>query len=182
MKIYTRTGDRGETGMAGGKRVPKSDLCVEVCGTIDELNAVLGLARAETLPAEIDAVVASRQHELFTLGAMVAYGDPAALGLEPIGQTQITQMEAAIDRLEATLEPLAAFILPGGTRAAATLHLARTVCRRAERRLVSLAQQGVERPVLDAVAYLNRLSDLLFVLARAANAEAQVADVPWEKG
>jgi len=182
MKIYTRTGDQGETGMLGGGRVPKDALRVEVCGTIDEFNAVLGLARAESLPAEIDEVVGQCQHELFTLGALAATGDPAALELEPIGPSQIARMEAAIDRFEATLEPLTAFILPGGTRAAATLHLARTVCRRAERLLVTLSQQEAAARVLDWVAYLNRLSDLLFVLARAANAAARVPDVPWEKG
>ncbi|HVU87437.1 MAG TPA: cob(I)yrinic acid a,c-diamide adenosyltransferase [Pirellulales bacterium] len=179
MKIYTKTGDTGETGLFGGPRVPKDAPRIEAYGTVDELNAVLGLARAEALPSDIDLLVARIQNELFDLGAELATPDPQAKSMAMLNAGSIAALEQAIDRHEAQLAPLRQFILPGGTRAAALLHLARTVCRRAERRLVTLAATEQIGPTL--LVYLNRLSDLLFVLARATNQSAGRADVPWQK-
>ncbi len=179
MKIYTKTGDQGETGLYGGPRVRKDHPRIEAYGAVDELNAVLGLVRAESPPAEIDALLAEIQNLLFDLGAQLATPEPARMGTENIGAAQISRIETAIDRFEAGLEPLKVFILPGGTRAAAGLHLARTVCRRAERRLISLAASETISEAL--IVYLNRLGDLLFVLAREANRAAGRPDVPWEK-
>jgi cob(I)alamin adenosyltransferase len=167
MKIYTRTGDSGETGLFGGRRVAKDEPRIEVCGTIDELNCVLGLVRAEQPAEPIDALLERIQHELFEIGAEVAGAESAA------DTGHVKTLEDAIDRFDAPLEPLEGFILPGGGRTAAGLHLARAVCRRAERRLVTLIRQCEQdhdpnrkiSPV--ATAYLNRLGDLLFVLARA---------------
>jgi cob(I)alamin adenosyltransferase len=181
MKIYTKTGDRGETGLFGGPRVNKDAPRIEAYGTVDELNSVLGIVRAQKLDGEIDALVKRIQNELFALGAQLATPDPAAHGTAMIGAAEIAALEAAIDRYEATLDPLKQFILPGGAPAAAYLHFARTVCRRAERRLVTLVGQSTEPMSGDLVVYLNRLSDLLFVLARAVNRAAGVGDVPWEK-
>lgn len=181
MKIYTKTGDEGQTGLFGGPRVSKDAPRIEAYGTVDELNSVLGLARTETLPQSIDALLAGIQSELFSLGAELATPNPAAKGTDLIGPANIERLEQAIDHYEADLEPLKQFILPGGTKGAATLHLARTVCRRAERRLVTLVHSTSEKISPELVVYLNRLSDLLFVLARAANHAAGVADVPWAK-
>jgi cob(I)alamin adenosyltransferase len=179
MKIYTRTGDDGTTGLFGGGRVRKDDLRIAAYGAVDELNAVLGLARAEGLPGEIDQVVQRVQHELFELGAELATPDPVAKGVPTLGPQHVARLETEIDRYEGRLVPLKAFILPGGCPAAAWLHVARTVCRRAERGVVALA--AIESVSSQPVVYLNRLSDLLFVLARAANAAAGVADVPWQR-
>jgi cob(I)alamin adenosyltransferase len=181
MKIYTRTGDHGDTGLFGGPRVSKDDVRIEAYGAVDELNSVLGLARAEALPPDMDVLVARVQSELFTLGAELATPNPQALGMPLVGAAHWGAMEAEIDRFDAQLAPLKQFILPGGTKAAALLHLARTVCRRAERRVVMLA--GVAAPAIrsEPVIYLNRLSDWLFVLARAVNRQAQMPEVPWQK-
>jgi len=179
MKIYTKTGDSGETGLLGGTRVRKDAVRIAAYGTVDELNTVLGVVRAESLPDELDAVLRRIQNELFELGAQLATpqpGEPRATG---ITEAEIRWQEETIDRLESRLEPLHQFILPAGCRSAALLHLARCTCRRAEREVVTLASQEPLSPHL--VPYLNRLSDLLFVLARRANALAGVADVPWEK-
>ncbi|HUY90687.1 MAG TPA: cob(I)yrinic acid a,c-diamide adenosyltransferase [Pirellulales bacterium] len=180
MKIYTKTGDRGETGLFGGPRVRKDHLRIEAYGSVDELNAVLGLVRSESLPAEIDAVLESIQNSLFDLGAELASPDPARMGVPVVGAAHAEALERAIDLYEAKLPRLKTFILPGGCRAAAQLHLARTVCRRAERRLVSLA--AAETISGELVVYLNRLSDLLFVLARELNRVSGQGDVPWRKG
>lgn len=177
MKIYTKTGDNGETGLFAGPRVRKDAPRIEAYGTIDELNAVLGCARCQPLPAEVDALLATVQNELFNLGAELATLDPGKLQLAVISAAHIAALEAAIDRFEAHLTPLRQFILPGGSAGAAWLHLARTVCRRAERRLVALAAAETISPHL--LVYLNRLSDLLFVLARTANRAAGLADAPW---
>jgi cob(I)alamin adenosyltransferase len=178
MKIYTKTGDRGETGLFGGPRVRKDHPRIEAYGTVDELNAVLGKVRSGALPTDIDTLLAIIQNELFDLGAELATPDPAKHGTNLLGSVQIAALESAIDRYEATLEPLKQFILPGGASEAADLHLARTVCRRAERHLISL---GASEPISgDLVIYLNRLSDLLFVLARVANHLAGQKDVPWQ--
>lgn len=179
MKIYTRTGDQGQTALFGGPRVDKDAARVEAYGTVDELNAVLGLVRAEPLTAEADQVLARVQGELFEVGAEIASVDPVARGTRTIGPAHVTALENDIDRFDATLPALRQFILPGGTRAAALLHVARTVCRRAERRLVTLARQSPAQVSLVLVAYLNRLGDLLFVLARHANAAGGKPDVPW---
>lgn len=178
MTIYTRTGDTGETGLLGSHRVGKDVPRVEALGTIDELNAALGLVRAEPLPEDLHQLLARVQNELFEVGSELAALDPAARGARSITTAHVQTMEADIDRLDQELAPLSEFILPGGTRAAAGLHFARAVCRRAERRLVALVHQSPEpiSPVL--VAYFNRLSDLLFMLARAANARAGRADTP----
>jgi cob(I)alamin adenosyltransferase len=181
MTIYTRTGDGGETGLFGGPRVGKDVPRIEACGTLDELNAVLGLVRAEPLPEAVDRLLQRLQNELFEVGAELATPDPVVHGHRTIGPGHVGAMEADIDRHEQSLPPLKEFVLPSGTRAAAGLHLARAVCRRAERRVVALIRQRDEEisPVLPA--YLNRLGDLLFVLARAVNAEAGRPDVPWQK-
>jgi cob(I)alamin adenosyltransferase len=181
MKIYTKTGDRGDTGLFGGPRVKKDAPRIETYGTVDELNSVLGVARAMGLDADTDQLVGRIQNELFALGAQLATPDPAAHRTALVGREQIAALETAIDRFEAGLEPLAQFILPGGTPAAAQLHLARTVCRRAERRLVTLIEQSAEPVSIDLLVYLNRLSDLLFVMARAVNRAAGSADIPWQK-
>ena len=181
MNIYTRTGDRGETGLFGGGRVPKDDRRVEAYGDVDELNATLGLARAIELMPRVDEVLVPIQRDLFAIGALLATPDPVKmreqLAKARLDEERVAQLEAAIDAGEAELEPLRAFILPGGTPKAAALHVARTVCRRAERCVVTLAHD-VEIPEL-AVMYLNRLSDLLFVLARVANRRAGAGEVTW---
>lgn len=181
MKIYTKTGDGGQTGLFAGPRVAKDDARIEAYGAVDELNAWIGLVRAEAPTSAIDAVLARIQHELFAVGAELATPDPDARNLRLIGQEQIAALEAAIDRNEALLAPLEQFILPGGTRIASQLHVARCVCRRAERRLVTLAASQPQASFSTLIAYLNRLSDLLFVLARVANAIAGMPDVPWQK-
>ena len=164
MKIYTKTGDAGQTGLFGGPRVAKDDPRIEAYGAVDELNAALGLARAESLPPEIDTLLARIQNELFDLGAELATPNPAAHGMAVLGPAHCEALEQAIDRHEAGLPPLKEFILPGGSRGAAALHLARTICRRAERRLVTLANSSAEPVSANLVIYLNRLGDLLFVL------------------
>jgi cob(I)alamin adenosyltransferase len=180
-KIYTKTGDTGDTGLFGGGRVAKDDPRVEAYGDVDELNAAIGMARAIELMPRIDEVLVPIQRDLFSLGALLATPDRdkmrAQLDKARIDEERIAQLERAIDAGEAELEPLKAFILPGGTPKAAALHVARTVCRRAERRVVALAR-GVELPGL-VVIYLNRLSDLLFVLARVANRRAGAGEVTW---
>jgi cob(I)alamin adenosyltransferase len=181
MKIYTKTGDGGETGLFAGPRVTKDDPRIEAYGTVDELNAALGWARTETTAGELDQLLGRIQHHLFAIGAELATPDPAKHGTKMIGDAHIRELEQAIDDWEEQLPPLKQFVLPGGARAAAALHVARSVCRRAERRVVSLyrfMQIGTgDLPVV----YLNRLSDLLFVLARAANHQAGCGDIPWEK-
>jgi cob(I)alamin adenosyltransferase len=181
LKIYTRTGDAGDTGLFGGGRVPKDDPRVEAYGDVDELNAVIGVARAVEQMTRIDEVLVPVQRDLFAIGALLATPDRDRMAqhLEKarIDEERIAQLERSIDDAESELEPLRAFILPGGTPKAAALHVARTVCRRAERRVVQL-QRTVEIPGL-AVIYLNRLSDLLFTLARLANHRAGAGEVTW---
>ena len=181
MKIYTKTGDAGDTGLFGGGRVPKDDDRVQAYGDVDELNAAIGLARAlESMP-RVDEVLVAVQRDLFGLGALLATPDLARmrqqLAKARVDEGRITELERAIDEGERELEPLRAFIVPGGTPKAAALHVARTVCRRAERRVVHLAR-GVEIPPL-VVIYLNRLSDLLFVLARVAGRRGGAGEVTW---
>ena len=184
-RIYTRTGDAGRTRLVTGETVAKSDPRVEAYGEVDELNAVLGLARLETAgEAILDPILARIQNDLFDLGADLATPErDAAAGADlRIVDAQVARLEGEIDRLNADLAPLTSFVLPGGSRAAAMLHLARTVCRRAERRCVSfvdgLAPAGDPAPHAPALRYLNRLSDLLFVASRWANAQGG-GDVLW---
>lgn len=178
MKIYTKTGDGGDTGLFGGGRVGKEDPRVEAYGQVDELNAALGLARAEGLGA-MDPLAQALQDQLFTLGSVLATpaGSKAAKHIPVMQPEWVTAMEQAIDGFDAELKPLTTFILPGGTKAAAALHLARTVCRRTERRVIPLVR--ADKCGTDVVVYLNRLSDLLFTMARVANHRAGVADTPW---
>src|SRR5262245_7226772 len=166
MKIYTKTGDAGETGLFAGARVRKDDARIEAYGTVDELNAALGLARSEPLPSDIDQTLLRVQSELFSVGAELATPEPQKHGTAIIGQPHIDLLEKAIDHLQAGLPPLKHFGLPAGCRGGAQLHLARGICRRAERRVVTLGDSAVISPQI--VAYLNRLGDYLFVAARFA--------------
>jgi len=181
VKIYTRTGDAGDTGLFGGGRVAKDDPRVEAYGDVDELNAVLGMVRAVEQMPRIDEVLVPVQRDLFAIGALLATPDREKMAqhLEKarIDDLRVAELEQAIDDAESELEPLRAFIVPGGTPKAAALHVARTVCRRAERHVVTL-QRAVELPGL-VVIYLNRLSDLLFTLARLANKRAGAGEVTW---
>lgn len=185
MKIYTRTGDQGETGLFGGPRVRKDHARIRAYGEVDELNAVVGLARAAGRDGGVDGLLQAIQNDLFDVGAMLAAPDPEKLKGKGrfAGPPEIERLEREIDRMEKDLSPLETFILPGGSELAARLHLARTVCRRAEREVVALAAAAKSgEPVgADIVVYLNRLSDFLFVLARWANLKAGVADVAWSK-
>lgn len=179
-RIYTRSGDDGSTALGFGGRVAKDDLRVECYGTVDELNACLGVARAAGAPPDLDRELARIQNELFHLGAdlCVPEGEKAAHPVPRIEPRHVEALEAAIDRLNVELAPLENFVLLGGTEAAAALHVARTVCRRAERLLVTLARREPVNP--SALPYLNRLSDALFVFARAANGRAGRDDVLWD--
>ena len=179
MKIYTKTGDDGSTGLFGGGRVFKDHVRVEAYGSVDELNAVLGLARAEGLPPDLEGFLARIQDELFTVGAILATPSSAkAAQVVPVVEAAwVTALEEAIDALTLELPPLTHFILPSGARSGALLHLARTVCRRAERRVIALLNTGESAPAV--VVYLNRLSDFLFVLARAVNHRSRIPESPW---
>ena len=176
MKIYTKTGDAGQTGLFGGPRVTKDHARIEAFGTVDELNSHLGMARTLPDAERFDELLRSIQCDLFDLGAQLATpGDHA----ERISLGQVEMLEASIDHHDSLLEPLTNFILPTGTPLAAALHVARTVCRRAERRVVTLAGRLETTVPANAIEYLNRLGDLLFVLARTVNQQAGVADDPW---
>jgi cob(I)alamin adenosyltransferase len=179
MKIYTKTGDKGETGLFGGARVAKDDVRVEAYGAIDELNASLGLAGALGAREDEAKLIAELQHDLFVVGAELACVPEKRdnLKMQLIEQGDVTRIEEHIDRLQASLLPLSNFILPGGTPVAAALHQARTVCRRAERRLLTLSRGQVVSPQL--LVYLNRLADLCFVMARYAQTVRGVPDVAW---
>ena len=179
MKIYTKTGDKGETSLFGGMRVRKNALRIESFGTVDELNSVLGLCRAPEPGKKLGGILERIQRDLFTLGAELATpAKRAKTGSPRIGPPDVARLERHIDAFDSALKPLRRFILPGGTPPAAMLHFARTVCRRAERRVVelSLAERIGNFPVI----YLNRLSDLLFVLARWENARTRTHETTWE--
>jgi len=184
-KIYTRTGDDGTTALGSGRRVAKYDLRVEAYGTLDEANATIGLARLHTTGSDpgLDAMLARIQNDLFDLGADVCF--PAetkdARGRLAVTDTQVERLEAEIDALNRELEPLRSFVLPGGSEASSFLHLARTVSRRAERLMVELAAREGEPVGPEALRYINRLSDFLFVAARFANDKGK-SDVLWVKG
>lgn len=176
MKIYTRTGDSGETGLCGAGRVSKDSARMEVCGTIDELNAVFGVVCVCGASPRIKAVIERIQAELFDIGAEVASPDPVAIGTRRIGDKHVGALENDIDRFSEGLAALGEFIVPGGSMASAQLHVARTVCRRAERRLVALITEEGDKISPQTLVYINRLGDLLFVLARAANADEGLSD------
>lgn len=168
MTIVTRTGDTGTTGLVGGTRVSKADLRIAAVGAVDELNALLGVVRCEKLPNDLNVALETIQHRLFTLGADVASPMTTKARTERIRAPHVSVLDAWIGRMEPNLPPLTQFILPSGHRSGALLHHARTVCRRAERGVVALAQAEEVNP--EAIVYLNRLSDLLFIAARMANA------------
>ena len=184
-RIYTRTGDDGDTALGTGERRPKFDLRVEAYGTVDETNATLGMARLHTgADPELDAMLARIQNDLFDLGADLCTPDKGEkLAYEPlrIVQTQVDRLETEIDQLNASLAPLRSFVLPGGAPAAAALHLSRTICRRAERLMVALSRTEGEVVSAPALQYVNRLSDFLFVASRYANLNAG-GDVLWTPG
>jgi cob(I)alamin adenosyltransferase len=173
-RIYTRTGDGGSTGLGDGTRVQKDSLRVEALGAVDELNSAIGVLLAEPLPEDVRGQLTAIQHDLFDLG-----GELSIPGYTRIAGAHVQQLEALLDAHNAGLEPLKEFILPGGSRGAALCHLARAVCRRAERRVVSLASAETLSPYCQQ--YLNRLSDLLFVLSRVLNRSAGQPDVLWRK-
>jgi cob(I)alamin adenosyltransferase len=184
-KIYTRTGDDGTTALGSGKRVTKYDLRVEAYGTLDETNAIIGLARVHTRDAdpELDAMLARIQNDLFDLGADLCFPEETkdARGRLQMSDAQVTRLEEEIDLLNRSLEPLRSFVLPGGTPAASFLHLSRTVSRRAERLMVALASRPDEPVGEAALRYINRLSDFLFVASRYANGKG-ASDVLWVPG
>jgi cob(I)alamin adenosyltransferase len=172
-KIYTRTGDKGSTGLGNGARVDKDSARIEAIGSVDELNSMLGVLLTHDLPAVVQQTLTQVQHQLFDLGSELSVPGATMLMSE-----DVTRLEQVLDQLNAELAPLKEFILPGGAPAAALCHLARTVCRRAERRSVTLAKQESVNP--HSVMYLNRLSDLLFVVARSLNKQAGVPEVLWQ--
>ena len=179
MKIYTKTGDKGETGLFGSDRVSKDSKRIEAYGTVDELNSVLGIVRSLKPPEDVDEILQEIQNDLFTLGADLATPSESNASVRRVMPSGVARLEKHIDDAGAKLKPLKNFILPGGSQVGAMLHFARTVCRRAERRVVKLAkkEQVGEQPVV----YLNRLSDLLFVLARYANHLGGAAEQKWKK-
>jgi cob(I)alamin adenosyltransferase len=181
MKIYTRTGDEGETGLFGGGRVPKDHPRVVAYGDVDELNAAIGVARATEPTSFFDSLFESIQRDLFSIGGQLAAPDPAAvakaLAKASLSAHRVNEFERLIDESDQELTPLKAFVLPAGTPKAAALHLARTVCRRAERSVVHLARESEVHPLF--IVYLNRLSDLLFTMSRLANHRAGIKDVTW---
>jgi cob(I)alamin adenosyltransferase len=187
-RIYTRTGDKGETALGTGERVSKASLRISAYGTVDETNAQVGVARLHTAQGplqDLDAMLARIQNELFDLGADLCMPDRGQkLDYEPlrIAPKQYERLEQEIDAMNANLQPLRSFVLPAGHPAAAQLHVCRTVCRRAERLVVELAEQGNEHVSEGAIAYINRLSDFFFVASRYANAKAGAGDVLWVPG
>ena len=174
-RIYTRTGDAGTTGLADGSRVAKDAPRIEAIGAVDELNSVLGVLLTEALPDEVRSCLTDVQHDLFDLG-----GELSRPGHAIMTEAYVSRLEHSLDGFNKALPPLKDFILPGGSRAAALAHVARTVCRRAERRLVTLDKKKSAPPC--AVRYMNRLSDLLFVLARVLNRATGRGDVLWQQG
>lgn len=180
MKIYTKTGDDGTTGLVGGSRVEKTDVRMTAIGEVDELNAALGWVRAAGLPDDIDQTFASVQSRLFDLGAELATPQESKFDNANLSDSDVTALEQCIDAWEGELAPLANFILPGGSEAAARCHIARSVCRRAERAVLMFHHDVPQRDV--ALAFLNRLSDTLFVAARTVNHRLGVEDVKWMRG
>jgi len=182
MKIYTKTGDNGETSLFGGGRVPKNNLRISAYGSVDELNSIIGIAVTEALNAEVKEILVSVQNDLFTLGSDLASPvekENKNFVIPRIGKDKIEKLETLIDSIEYKLPELRNFILPGGSKGASLIHFARTVCRRAEREAVSLLK-SVDIGT-NPVVYLNRLSDLLFVLARFENLSSGYPDIEWKK-
>ncbi len=181
MKIYTKRGDEGQTGLFGGERVGKDHARIQAYGTLDELNAALGVAIAENappVPTEFGPRLLKIQNELFQLGAELATPRGKTVSVALIEEATVERLEKEIDGMESTLEPLKNFILPGGTRMSALLHVARTVSRRAEREIITLHRAEPQRAVV--LQYMNRLSDYFFVCSRFANSQAKVSDIPWD--
>lgn len=179
MKIYTKTGDDGSTGLFGGPRVSKDHARICAYGEIDELNSLLGIIRAHKIPDEVEQILSSIQHTLFSIGAELATPNPESFSLKWKAGPWVQQLEDEIDRYESALPPLKNFILPGGTPGASYLHLARTTCRRAERAVVSLSRDPEVSDLNDILVFLNRLSDYLFVASRLCNLRENKSDVPW---
>ncbi len=180
MRIYTKTGDGGETGLLGGRRVRKNAIRVEAYGAVDELNACLGFAAAALADVEPSRLLGDIQRDLFAIGTRLSdlrKTAPAREEKARLSEEQVSRLERAIDGMESDLPPLRAFILPGGCEAGARLHLARTICRRAERRIAALAEREEVPPIL--LVYMNRLSDLLFVLARSVNHRTGAEEIAW---
>lgn len=182
MKIYTKTGDQGETGLIGGIRVSKSHSAIKVCGSIDEINSFIGLARVENRSESLNLLLTQIQHDLFDLGSRVAACLSSSDRIPNFPSERVAELEKAIDQYDEELAPLKAFILPSGGRTGSTLHLARSVCRRAERQLVELIDSQKETELSLELIYLNRLSDLLFVLARYTNQLDQCPETEWNVG
>ena len=179
MKIYTKTGDRGQTSLFGGTKVSKASARIVAYGTVDELNCAIGFCRALGVPAGVDAFLKRIQNDLFRLGAELASGEGAPPPTAPpVGEAEVAELERMIDGMEAELPPLKNFILPGGTPAGAAAHLARAVCRRAERLVVELSEK--EKVRSEVVVYLNRLSDALFVASRRINALSGASETIWK--
>jgi len=178
VKIYTKTGDKGETSLLSGSRVIKSDPRIESYGTVDELNSFIGLVRDHLEDENLKGLLLTVQEYLFTIGSHLADDGKRDFGLPPLVEDKITDLEKSIDAMNKVLEPMTNFILPGGSPAISHIHVARTVCRRAERRVVELDSR--ENRFGLVVRYLNRLSDFLFVLARWQHAQSNVAEIPWK--
>lgn len=179
MRIYTKTGDKGMTGLVGGSRVSKTDPRIGAIGEVDELNAALGWARAASLPPDLDEILGGAQARLFDLGAELATPEESKFNNAFLNESDVLRLERSIDSMDDELPPLASFILPGGSEAAARLHLARSICRRAERAVLGLRESIEVRDV--AISFLNRLSDWLFMAARTTNHRLGVEDVKWTK-
>ncbi|MEX2601623.1 MAG: cob(I)yrinic acid a,c-diamide adenosyltransferase [Balneolaceae bacterium] len=177
MKIYTKTGDTGETSLYGGTRVPKNELRIEAYGTVDELNSLLGHCLSHSPADRICGILNAIQQQLFRVGADLATPEDAKARIERVDESVILELESHIDELQEQLPPLKHFILPGGSTTGATIHLARTVCRRAERIVVSCHSREPVNPMI--ITYLNRLSDLLFVMARYENQQQNEPETPW---
>ena len=182
MKIYTKTGDQGETGLLGGVRVSKSHSAIKVCGSIDEVNSFIGLSRVENQSISLNALLTQIQHDLFDLGSRVAACLSSSNRIPDFPPERVAELERAIDQYDEELAPLKAFILPGGGRTGGTLHLARSVCRRAERQLVELINSETKTDLSLELIYLNRLGDLLFVLARYTNQLDRCPETEWNVG
>ena len=182
MKIYTKTGDQGETGLLGGVRISKSHPAIKACGSLDETNSFVGLARAGSLPQNVAKTLEQVQHDLFDIGSRVAacLGKTNRIPEFPVSRSE--ELEKIIDNFQEQLTPLDAFILPSGSRGGSTLHLTRSVCRRAERDLVELIESGIDKDLSSELIYLNRLGDLLFVLARSVNQHNESPETKWDVG
>lgn len=179
MKVYTRKGDDGSTGLIGGTRVSKDDIRIEAYGTVDELNSWLGLIRDQEAASEYKTELVEIQEHLFSIGSHLA-SDPnkGRMALPEVPESAVSRLEQGIDEMEATLEPMTNFVLPGGHEAVSKIHIARCVCRRAERRVITLSKNAQIDPLL--IRYLNRLSDYLFVLSRRVNLTAKGEEIPWK--